>query len=104
MFGDGAVEAGGVLVRPRALGLLGGGDEQLEVACVQFGAGFGGPGLHEVLHRGRVVSRQELLSHLYDDDDETSSNVLEVHVAGLRRKLGPDSIGTRRGHGYIIDT
>ncbi len=55
------------------------------------------------LHRGRVVSRNELLAHLYDDEEETSSNVLEVYVAGLRRKLGPTAIGTRRGHGYIID-
>jgi two-component system, OmpR family, response regulator len=55
------------------------------------------------LHRGRVVSRQELLSHLYDDSGETSSNVLEVYVAGLRRKLGAGTIETRRGHGYIID-
>ncbi len=55
------------------------------------------------LHRGRVVSRNELLSRLYDDEEDTSSNVLEVYVAGLRRKLGPDAIGTRRGHGYIID-
>ena len=55
------------------------------------------------LHRGRVVSRAELLEHLYDEAEETSSNVLEVYVAGLRRKLGPTSIATRRGHGYIID-
>lgn len=55
------------------------------------------------LHRGRVVSRHELLSRLYDDEEDTSSNVLEVYVAGLRRKLGPDAIGTRRGHGYIVD-
>ncbi len=55
------------------------------------------------LHRGRVVSRNELLARLYDDEEETSSNVLEVYVAGLRRKLGPATIGTRRGHGYIID-
>lgn len=56
------------------------------------------------LHRGRVVSRAELLTHLYDDAEDMSSNVLEVYVAGLRRKLGPQTIGTRRGHGYIIDT
>ncbi len=55
------------------------------------------------LNRGRVVSRAELLEHLYDEAEETSSNVLEVYVAGLRRKLGPASIATRRGHGYIID-
>lgn len=55
------------------------------------------------LHRGRVVSRQELLAHLYDDTGETLSNVLEVYVASLRRKLGAAAIETRRGHGYIID-
>jgi two-component system OmpR family response regulator len=55
------------------------------------------------LHRGRVVSRDELMTHLYGDDQDTWSNVLEVYVAGLRRKLGPDVIRTRRGHGYIVD-
>jgi two-component system, OmpR family, response regulator len=55
------------------------------------------------LHHGRVVSRRELLDHLYSDDDETASNVLDVYVAGLRRKLGPGVIQTRRGHGYIIE-
>lgn len=56
------------------------------------------------LHRGRVVSRTELLEHLYSDADDTASNVLDVYVAGLRRKLGSDLIQTRRGHGYIIET
>jgi two-component system, OmpR family, response regulator len=55
------------------------------------------------LHRGRVVSRAELLEHLYGEGDDTSSNVLEVYVAGLRRRLGPDVIRTVRGHGYIVD-
>lgn len=55
------------------------------------------------LHRGRVVSRAELLTHLYSDTDETASNVLDVYVASLRRKLGSDLIHTRRGHGYIVD-
>jgi len=55
------------------------------------------------LHRGRVVSRNELLTHLYSDTDETASNVLDVYVASLRRKLGSDLIHTRRGHGYIVD-
>lgn len=54
------------------------------------------------LSRGRVVSREELLTHLYSDADETWSNVLEVYVSGIRRKLGPDIIQTRRGHGYVI--
>jgi DNA-binding response OmpR family regulator len=56
------------------------------------------------LHGDRVVSRSELLDHLYGDTEETSSNVLEVYVAGLRRKLGADAIRTVRGHGYIVET
>jgi two-component system OmpR family response regulator len=55
------------------------------------------------LHRGRVVSRSELLDHLYGEAEETMSNVLEVFIAGLRRKLGSDVIQTVRGHGYIIE-
>ena len=55
------------------------------------------------LHRGRVVSRAELMTHLYRDADETWSNVLDVYVAALRRKLRPDVVQTRRGHGFIIE-
>ena len=55
------------------------------------------------LHRGRVVPRQELMTHLYSDEDDTFSNVLDVYVSALRRKLGTDIIETRRGHGFIID-
>lgn len=55
------------------------------------------------LHRGRVVSRDELQAHLYSDSDDTWSNVLEVYVSGIRRKLGAEIIQTRRGHGYIIE-
>jgi two-component system OmpR family response regulator len=54
------------------------------------------------LHRGRVVSRQELMSHLYSDADDTWSNVLDVYVSSLRRKLRSDVIETRRGHGFTI--
>jgi two-component system OmpR family response regulator len=56
------------------------------------------------LHRGRVVSRDELMTHLYSDTDETWSNVLDVYIASLRRKLRPDVIQTRRGHGFIVDS
>lgn len=54
------------------------------------------------LHRGEVVSRAVLYDHLYDDDDDSLSNLLDVHVSNLRKKLGRDLITTRRGHGYSI--
>ena len=55
------------------------------------------------LHRGHVVSRSELYEHLFDEDDDTLSNLLDVHVSNIRKKLGSDFITTRRGHGYAIE-
>jgi two-component system OmpR family response regulator len=55
------------------------------------------------LHRGEVVSRSKLHEHLFDENDETLSNLLEVHISHIRKKLGADAIITRRGSGYGID-
>jgi len=54
-------------------------------------------------HRGRVVSRTELYEHLFDESEDTLSNLLDVHVSNLRKKLGHEFITTRRGHGYSIE-
>ena len=53
-------------------------------------------------HLGRVVSRTELVEHLYDQDFDRDSNTIEVFVGRLRKKLGVDAIQTVRGLGYII--
>ncbi len=55
------------------------------------------------LHRGEVITRTVLYDHLFSDDDSTLSNVLDVHVSNLRKKLGSELITTRRGHGYVIE-
>ena len=55
------------------------------------------------LHRGEVVSRTALYEHLFDEDDSSLSNLLDVHVSNIRKKTGPEFITTRRGHGYCID-
>jgi len=55
------------------------------------------------LHRGGIVTRTTLYEHLFDEDDRTLSNLLDVHVSNVRRKLGRDLIVTRRGHGYCIE-
>ena len=52
--------------------------------------------------RGEVVTRTDLYEHLFDDDDDTLSNVIDVHIFNLRKKLGSEFITTRRGHGYVI--
>ena len=55
------------------------------------------------LHRGKLVTRTMLYEHLFDENDNTLSNLLDVHVSNLRKKLGHDFITTRRGHGYSIE-
>jgi two-component system OmpR family response regulator len=55
------------------------------------------------LHRGEVVTRTTLYEHLFDEDDSTMSNLLDVHVSNVRKKLGAEFITTRRGHGYCIE-
>jgi two-component system OmpR family response regulator len=54
------------------------------------------------LHRGEVVTRTALYEHLFDETHDSMSNLVDVHVFGIRRKLGRDVIQTRRGHGYWI--
>ena len=55
-----------------------------------------------MLHQGRVVSRTELVEHLYDQDFDRDSNTIEVFVGRLRKKLGVDVIQTIRGLGYTV--
>ena len=54
-------------------------------------------------HRGKVVSRTELVEHLYDQDFDRDSNTIEVFVGRLRRKLDANLIQTVRGLGYSLE-
>lgn len=53
-------------------------------------------------HTGRVVSRSELVEHLYDQDFDRDSNTIEVFVGRIRKKLGVEVIQTVRGLGYLL--
>ncbi len=53
-------------------------------------------------HKGKVVSRSELVEHLYDQDFDRDSNTIEVFVGRLRKKLGVDVLHTIRGMGYCV--
>lgn len=55
------------------------------------------------LHRNRVVTRTTIYDHLFDEDDDSLSNLVDVHVSNIRKKLGRDFITTRRGQGYLIE-
>jgi DNA-binding response OmpR family regulator len=55
-----------------------------------------------MLHPGKLLSKSQLTEHVYDFDSDKDSNVLEVYVNRLRRKLGRSLIETRRGQGYVF--
>ena len=56
-----------------------------------------------LLHnKGRVVSSGELRDHVYGGEEAREANAIEALIVRLRRKLGPESIETRRGHGYCM--
>ncbi|CAI9407011.1 Transcriptional regulatory protein QseB [Pleomorphomonas sp. T1.2MG-36] len=55
-----------------------------------------------MLHMDKVISRTELVEHLYDQDFDRDSNTIEVFVGRLRKKMGIDLIETVRGLGYRI--
>ena len=54
-------------------------------------------------HPGPVLSRQQLLSHVWGYDFEPGSNVVDVYVGYLRRKLGKELITSVRGMGYRLE-
>jgi len=53
-------------------------------------------------HKGKVVSRTELIEHIYDQDFDRDSNTIEVFITRIRKKLGADLISTTRGLGYSL--
>lgn len=55
------------------------------------------------LRRGEVVTRTMLYEHLFDEQENSMSNLIDVHICALRKKLTSDLIKTRRGMGYIIE-
>jgi len=95
-IGSAVIDVGGMKIDPRAMRVSVSGIPQsltpLEYRLVSY-LGH---------HRGRVVPSAELQNHLYGDDFSRDANALEVLITRLRKKLGPDCIGTRRGFGYYI--
>lgn len=55
-----------------------------------------------MLNAGKPLSKTRLIEHVYDQDFDLDSNVIEVYVRRLREKLGKDTIETRRGQGYVF--
>jgi two-component system OmpR family response regulator len=73
------------------------GDRRVELTGVEFRLLR-----YFMLHSGEVLSKTRLTEHVYEYDAEKDSNVIEVYVNRLRRKLGDEVIKTRRGQGYVF--
>ena len=54
------------------------------------------------LHRGKLVTRTMIYEHIYDETDDSLSNVVDVYVSNIRKKLGAEFVETRRGLGYVV--
>jgi two-component system OmpR family response regulator len=94
--GNALIEAGRLALDTRQMRILAGGNpvqaSPLEYRLVAY----------LMHHKGRVVPAHELIEHLYGDDDARNANALEALIMRLRKKLGSEAIGTRRGFGYLI--
>ena len=55
-----------------------------------------------LMRRGQLVTRTMIYDHVYGEHDDSLSNVVDVYISNLRRKLGSELIDTRRGEGYVI--
>jgi len=55
-----------------------------------------------MMHQNEILSKTHLTEHIYDDDSDKDSNVIEVYVRRLRNILGDELIKTKRGQGYIF--
>ncbi len=55
-----------------------------------------------MMNAGRVLTSSQILEHSYDQNADMESNIVEVYISRLRRKLGKDWITTRRGQGYVF--
>ena len=55
------------------------------------------------LNRGTLVTRTKIYEHIYDETDDSLSNVVDVYVSNIRKKLGAGFVETKRGQGYVVD-
>jgi len=93
---DPVIRAGGLEIDPRRRAVRQAGREHvlptMEYRLIEYLA----------MRAGQVVSKEDILEHLYDFDAERFSNVIEVYVSSLRKRFGPELIRTLRGQGYRL--
>jgi len=77
--------------------LLINGQQQIELTAVEFRLLR-----YLMMNTGKVLSKSQLREHIYDNESDHDSNVIEVYINRLRSKLGKELINTRRGQGYVF--
>lgn len=56
------------------------------------------------LNQGCLVSRSMVYDQVFDENEDSLSNLVDVHIYNIRKKLGKNFVTTRRGHGYIVES
>ena len=56
------------------------------------------------LNQGCLVSRSMVYDHVFDENEDSLSNLVDVHIYNIRKKLGKNFVTTRRGQGYIVES
>lgn len=95
--GPGALERGGVTLFEHSREVLAGGKKH-DLTAHEFMILR-----YLMLHAGSIVSKEKLEEQIYSDSVDHQSNVLEVYIGRLRRKIGDRRIVTRRGQGYLFE-
>lgn len=93
----GTLEVAGLALDEERMSVAAGQGEKIALTGVEFRLLR-----YLMLHPGRILSKSQLLEHTYDYDSEKESNVVEVYINRLRKKIGKEYIVTRRGQGYIF--
>jgi two-component system OmpR family response regulator len=91
------LEISGVILNEKTQAVSVEGADELELTGMEYKL------LRYFMHNpGRLLSKLQIVEHIYDDGTENDSNVVEAYIKMLRKKIGKERIQTKRGQGYIF--
>ena len=91
------LEAAGLLLNEKTQAVSVEGGVELELTGMEYKL------LRYFMHNpGRLLSKLQIVEHIYDDGAENDSNVVEAYIKMLRKKIGKERIQTKRGQGYLF--
>jgi DNA-binding response OmpR family regulator len=91
------LETSGLVLNEKTQAVSVEGSNELELTGMEYKL------LRYFMHNpGRLLSKLQIVEHIYDDGAENDSNVVEAYIKMLRKKIGKERIQTKRGQGYIF--